>query len=98
MSRKRDKGDGHSPFWRGPLLAWGALLLLLAVNVALAYLLGGDNPLIGVGIAVAMVLVVAIIFMDLRRSGPINRSLAGAGLVWLGIMFALMFADYLTRS
>jgi cytochrome c oxidase subunit 4 len=50
------------------------------------------------GIAGAKALVIALGFMHLSRSGPVVILYATAGVFWLGILFLLTFADYLTRT
>lgn len=84
--------------WKGPGAVWIVLLILLAVSTASAYWpLGAFNVTLNLIIAAAMIVVLVIFLMDLRRSGVLLHLLAGAGLFWTIFMFALTFADYLTR-
>ncbi len=83
---------------RSLVLSWIALMALLAATVFIAYLpLGIANTMIAVTIAILKAAVVAAVFMELRERHPLTLAFAGAGLFWLGILFWLAFADYLTR-
>jgi cytochrome c oxidase subunit 4 len=48
-------------------------------------------------IASTKAVLIAAVFMDLRRSVPLTRLASTAGLFWLTILFALTAADYWTR-
>lgn len=88
--------------WRPPLalvVAWLALLALLAVTVTLAYVpLGAFNAVVALTIGTIKAAVVAAIFMELRNRGPRTFVFAGAGLLWLGILLWLGMMDFLTRT
>ena len=84
-----------------PTLSWTwlALLILLAITCASAYIgLGALNTCINIGIAVVKALLVGAVFMHLRQSSPLVRLFAAAGVVWLLILAGLGAADFLTRS
>ena len=84
--------------WRRNLLIWAALLVLLGLTFALAYVpLGPFNAVTALGIAAIKAGLVALLFMGLRRSGSLIRLAAAAGLFWLIILFALTLSDFLTR-
>jgi cytochrome c oxidase subunit IV len=88
----------HANLWRGPLLAWVALLVLAAINLGSAYVpLGAGNVTISLLIAAAMAIVLAIFLMDLRNATTLVRVVAVTGLFWMIFMFALTFSDYLSR-
>lgn len=92
-------GDNSRRLWIGPLTAWVALVMLFAVTLGSAYLpFGAANLAINLGIAGAMIGVLAAFLMDLRNSTVLIRIIAAAGAVWIIIMFSLTFADYLSRS
>jgi cytochrome c oxidase subunit 4 len=75
------------------------LLLLLALTVLAARIdLGPFNTVVAMLIAVAKGTLVALFFMHLRSSKALLWVFAGAGVFWLGIMFALALSDYLTRG
>jgi len=78
---------------------WIALLFLLAVTCGSAYLpLGALNVWVNFGIATAKALLVAWIFMHLKRSSALVRLFAAAAFVWLLILAGLSAADYVTRD
>lgn len=88
--------------WRPPLalvVAWLALLALLASTVTLAYVpLGTFNAVVALTIGTIKAAIVAAIFMELRHRGPYTFIFAGAGLFWLGILLWLGMMDFLTRT
>ena len=77
-----------------------ALLLgLTALTVYAAFInFGAFNTPIALGIACLKALLVVLFFMHLRASPPLVVLVAVASVVWLGIMFSLTLADYLSRS
>ncbi len=78
---------------------WLLLLLLLGLTAATAFLdLQGKGPALHLGVAGLQVVLVWLLFMDLRHASGLVRLGAIAGLLWLAIMFMLTFADYLTRG
>lgn len=81
--------------WR----CWAALMLLLGVTTASAFVpLGSFNLVISLGIAVAKALIVLLFFMELRAMGALVRSFAAAGFFWLLIMIVLTGVDYWHRT
>ena len=81
------------------LIAWGALLALLALTIAASFApLGRVLPYVSYGIALAKTAVVVWIFMELRARDGLQRIALAAGFVWLAILFVLLFADNLTRG
>jgi cytochrome c oxidase subunit 4 len=80
-------------------LIFAALMGLLFLTVWVAYL-----PLHGVGIYVAMTIaivkavLVLLYFMHVRYSSRLIWVVAGAGFVWLLIMFGLTASDFLSRD
>jgi cytochrome c oxidase subunit 4 len=83
---------------RALLLSWISLLALLGLTVFAAYQpLGVANSGIALAIAFGKALIVAAIFMELRRASGLTLAVAGAGLFWLAIMLWLALADYVTR-
>ena len=82
----------------GPLKIWAALLLLLGATVFYAYLPHAPLKLeLALAIAVAKALLIAMLFMQLRRAAWLVRLAALVGLVWTSFMFLFAFSDYLTR-
>lgn len=81
------------------LLTWLALMTLLALTAAAAFLkLGWINTAIGLAIALAKALLVALVFMRLRRAPALLRIAAVAGAVTMAILFGLSATDYATRA
>lgn len=81
------------------LLAWLALLGLLALTVGLAYVpMGRMNLVAGLAVSAVKTALVVTVFMNLFRSSVLARVAAAAGLFWLAILFSLSATDYLTRN
>lgn len=72
------------------------LLTLVTVDVAF-YNFGFLNISIAMAIATVKATIVAMYFMHLRYNPKLTWLFAGAGLLWLFIMFVLTIADYMTR-
>jgi cytochrome c oxidase subunit 4 len=84
--------------WRRNGLIWAALLLLLMLSLVLAYApMGLFTPAAGIVIAFVKAGLVMLLFMELATSKPLIRLAALSGIVFLAVMFALTFADVLTR-
>lgn len=80
-------------------LVWLILIALLGVTLGTASLhLHGLGPVLHLGIAGVQVLLVWLLFMDLRGSSAIVRLCSITGLFWLIFLFVLTFSDYLTRD
>jgi len=81
-----------------PFKVWAALLLLLGVTVGYAY--WPRAPLkteVSIAIAIAKALLIAILFMQLRRATWLVRLAAIAGVTWVSFLYLIAFSDYLTR-
>jgi cytochrome c oxidase subunit IV len=80
------------------VLVWVALICLLAVTLASAYVpLGRENSAINLAIAVAKALLVAFFFMHLRSAHYMLRIAAMAGFFWLAILIGLSLTDFAVR-
>jgi cytochrome c oxidase subunit 4 len=89
----------HGPSPGTYMLVYLALMALLAATVAAAFVnFGPLNPAVAVAIAFVKAILVAAYFMHARYSPALIRLTAGSGLVWLGILFGLLLADYLSRD
>lgn len=81
-----------------------ALMLLLGLTLGLDFLLTGTLKLLHVASAVALIIaftkamLVVLYFMHVRYSSRLTWVFAASATLWLSIMLALMFSDYLTRS
>ena len=81
------------------VIVWVSLLVLLGATVGAAYLsLGRFNAIIALGIASIKAVIIAMYFMHLRYSPRLVWCYAGGAVLWLGILFAFSFSDYLARS
>ena len=85
--------------FRSVWLSWGALVALLAVTTALAYLPLGRAALpAALAVACAKAAVIVLVFMELAKASGLTRIAAGAGLFWLCILLGLPAIDYLNRA
>jgi cytochrome c oxidase subunit IV len=90
----------------GPTLAtyyaiFGGLIALTLLTVGAAYaefLPAGWHTPVAFLIAAAKATLVLLFFMHLWYSPRLTWLIAFGSLVWLAIIFALTFADYLTRK
>ncbi len=81
------------------LKVWGALLLLLALTVAAAYVPMGEFHLpVALAISVTKAFLIVFVFMEIKWGGRLLHLAAIAALLWLAIFFVLTFNDYLTRD
>ena len=80
------------------VLAWIALLVLLAASCASSFIpMGRMNAAVNLGIAAAKALIVIVAFMHLPRARPIVWIAAAAGIVWLAILASLGGLDFAIR-
>jgi cytochrome c oxidase subunit 4 len=81
-----------------------ALMILLCVTVTLDLLLTHSLRMLYLATIVALVIafvksvLVVLYFMHVRFASRLTWVFAGSAIVWLGIMVALTFSDYITRS
>jgi len=81
-----------------PLATWAGLMGLLTVTAIYAWLPDAPiKPVVGLTIGVAKALLIALFFMQLRRSAGLVKVVSIVGIVWASFMFILTFADLLTR-
>ena len=94
----------HSPSIQSYVIVFIALLGLLALTVAAAFI-DLDRFLPGRGwgltvawsVAFAKAILIALYFMHVRGAPARVITFAAAGFVWLSILAALILTDYLTR-
>ena len=80
-------------------LVFGGLIGLTILTTAVAFVdLGPFSVVVALGIAVCKMLLVALFFMHLRHSTMLTRLVVMGGLLWLGILLVLSFADFATRG
>ena len=87
------------PQRRTLFLVYTGLIALLILTAVGAYVpMGGTaHVLMAFGVSVAKTALIAFFFMEIHYHNGITRIFAGAGLVWLALLFLLTFSDYLTR-
>ncbi len=73
------------------------LLVLTAIGAKLP-LSAGVHDLLAFGISVVKTVLIVLVFMEVRYNKGVVRVFAGAGLVWLFLLFLLTLTDYLTRG
>jgi cytochrome c oxidase subunit 4 len=85
--------------WRGPILVWIILVLLVVATLAASESSLPTTAKIAIQFAIVAVQVASIggFFMNLRASPALLRFCAVAGFYWLAIMFVLTFNDYDSR-
>lgn len=80
-------------------LVYAALLALLALTVAVAYLeLGTLGLALALTIAVIKAVLVILYFMHVRYSNSLIALFALTGFVWLLLLLGLTLNDYLSRG
>lgn len=76
-----------------------ALMALTILTVSVAFKdFGMLNNVIAMTIAVIKMMLVVTIFMHLKYSARLLWLVAGAGIIWLIIMFSITLSDYRTRE
>ena len=86
------------PATRTYYVIFAALIVLLIATVLVAEVDAGPlNFPLAAAIATIKVVLILLFFMHVRYSTPLIWLVAGAGFLWLAILFGLTFADYLTR-
>jgi hypothetical protein len=84
--------------WRGPTIAWGIMLIALFCIVLLGLYGSGDLRFAGaLALAAVMLLTLAFGLVGVAAEPPLMRLVAGAGFMFLALMFFLSFNDLLTR-
>jgi cytochrome c oxidase subunit 4 len=77
---------------------WIALLVLLAATCASSFVpMGPWNLALNLAIAAAKALLVAFVFMRLRRERAMVGLVAAAGVVWLSLLVGLSAFDFAAR-
>ena len=94
------RDNARRSWWlrQSPAVVLFVLLILFGVSLGSAYLpLGTGNLTVNLVIAAIMIVVLVIFLMDLKGASALIRVVAAGGLLWLVLMFALTFNDYLSR-
>jgi cytochrome c oxidase subunit 4 len=96
--RQRGFDVNAKPPYRKLGLVWLALMVLLALTCASAYLpMGVWNTVVNFAIAAMKALLVAAFFMHLLGGRPVHRVVGCAALFILALLLGLSLSDYLTR-
>ncbi len=78
---------------------FGLLMLCTYLTVQAAFVdLGAFNTVVALGIAGFKAVVVILFFMHVKYSPKLTWLVVFGGLLWLVILLALTFSDYLTRG
>jgi cytochrome c oxidase subunit 4 len=95
---------GHAPAHHRSSLAsyfavFATLMILTIVTVWVSRIdLGTLNTTVAMAIAIIKATVVILWFMHVIHSPRLTWIVVIASFLWLGVLFVLMFSDYLTRS
>ena len=104
MNHDNDDHAAHPamPGLRTYLIIYAALMILLIATVAAAFLPwhGHDHAAVTIALIIALAksLLILLYFMHVKFSAKMVYAFAGAGFLWLGIMFTLVLSDYVTRN
>jgi cytochrome c oxidase subunit 4 len=81
------------------LIVFAALMILLVLTVVASFYvnLGGANILVALFIAIIKAALVVLYFMHVKYASRLTKVFVSAAFLWLAILFALTFSDYLTR-
>ena len=80
-------------------LIFAALMVGTAITVGVAFVdLGPLNAIVALTIAVLKATLVVLFFMHVRYSTRLTWAVVVGSVFWLGLLLALTFSDYLTRS
>jgi len=89
----------EAPSRKPYFLVFGALMVLTVATFYVARVdLGPFVDLVAMVIAVTKGALVVLIFMHVGHGTRLTKLTAGAGFVWLLILFGLLMADYMTRG
>jgi cytochrome c oxidase subunit 4 len=83
---------------RSAIVTWVALMVLLAITaISSRFDLGWGNVTINLIVAIAKAVLILVVFMRLKANAIVLRLAAAATILWIGIMYVLIFADYASR-
>ena len=81
------------------LAIFATLAVMTGVTIAIAWVdLGAMNIFVALAIAVFKATLVVLYFMHVKYSSKLVQLASVTGFVWLGIMLAFTFSDYLTAG
>ena len=80
-------------------LVFGALMVLTAITVAVAFVdLGRLNVVVALAVALLKATLVVLFFMHVKYASRLVQLVVIASIVWLIILFGITLSDYLTRG
>jgi cytochrome c oxidase subunit IV len=81
------------------LVVFALLMILLVVTVVAAFVinLGNANILVALTIAIIKAALVVLYFMHVKYASRLTKIFVSAAFLWLMVLFALTFGDYMTR-
>jgi cytochrome c oxidase subunit 4 len=80
-------------------LIFAALMVFTFITVQVSYFdLGAFNAVAALAIAAIKATLVVLFFMHVKYSTRLTWVVVAGSVLWLGILLALTFSDYLTRS
>jgi len=80
-------------------LVFGALMVLTAITVAVAFVdLGRLNVVVALAVAVLKASLVVLFFMHVKYASRLVQLVVISSLVWLLMLFLITLSDYLTRG
>lgn len=89
----------HSASLVSYFVVFFTLMILTVVTVAVSRVdLGAFNTLVAMAIAVIKATVVILWFMHVIHSPRMTWIVVISSFLWLAVMFALFYSDYLTRA
>jgi cytochrome c oxidase subunit IV len=103
MAQEHSDHVGHSPAHHQSSLVsyfavFFALMILTVLTVWVSRIdLGAFNTAVALAIAIAKATVVILWFMHVIHSPKMTWIVVISSFLWLGVLFVLLFSDYLTR-
>ena len=89
----------HGPTIGIYLAVFASLMFFTGLTVWVAFQdLGPLNDLVAIGIACTKATIVILFFMHVKYASRLSWLLAGAGILFLLILFAFLMADYASRG
>jgi cytochrome c oxidase subunit IV len=97
-SNQDPHGEFHVPM-STYVIVFAALMVLLVVTVVAAFIpLGEANMIVAMTIATIKAALVVLYFMHVKFASRLTKVFVAASCLWLVIMFALTFTDYISRD
>lgn len=77
---------------------YAALMVLLLITWGSTFVpLGPIKPVVNIGIGMTKAAIIILFFMHLVKAEPLTKLAGAVAWLWLVLMFALGFSDYLAR-